>query len=168
MGALKSRRNGSSASSKRGESTTMCNPMCNFVGKRLLLRNELAELRRLARWVESRLKHDVSEKLSFAVQLCLEEIVANIIMYGDATDDRIEIMIELERKDRILVARIDDNGQEFDPTKFPAPAAGVALATAKVGGLGIHLARSFANEMNYARRDGRNHLTLCFFEPVPR
>ena len=162
MGALKSRRNGPSASSKRGESTTMCNPMCNFVGKRLLLRNELAELRRLARWVEGQLKHDVSDELSFSVQLCLEEIIANTILYGVATD---EIMVELERKDCVLVARIEDNGQQFDPTDFPAPAVARSLATAKVGDLGIHLARSFASEMSYERRDGRNHLTLCFREP---
>jgi serine/threonine-protein kinase RsbW len=138
--------------------------MSNLVTKRLLLRNQLAELRRLAGWVESWAKHEVSDELLFAVQLCLEEVVANIMMHGVAADDRIEIIVELERKDHLLVARIEDNGQQFDPTEFPAPAVAESLTTAKVGDLGIHLARSFAGEMNYQRRGGRNHLTLCFRE----
>jgi serine/threonine-protein kinase RsbW len=100
--------------------------------------------------------------VSFAVQLCLEEAVANVIMYGGASDERLEIMVEVERNGALLVARVVDNGREFDPTRVPAPSTPISLADAKVGDLGIHLMRSFASAMHYERRDGCNRLTLRF------
>jgi anti-sigma regulatory factor (Ser/Thr protein kinase) len=109
----------------------------------------------------------MSSDVSFAVQLCLEEAVANIIMYGATRDDRLEIAVELERNGGTLVARIEDNGRQFDPTRAPPPAVAASLEQAKVGDLGIHLMRSFASGMDYERRDGRNRLTLRFVESRP-
>ena len=63
-----------------------------------------------------------------------------------------------------LVARIEDSGREFDPTQFPPPSVAKSLEEAKVGDLGIHLMHSFASDMHYERRDGRNRLTLRFVE----
>jgi serine/threonine-protein kinase RsbW len=102
--------------------------------------------------------------LSFAVQVCLEEAVANIIMYSTTTDDRLEIVVEVERRNQTLVARIEDNGSAFDPTQVPRPPVPASLAEAKVGNLGIHLVRSFASGMHYERRDNRNRLTIWFIE----
>jgi serine/threonine-protein kinase RsbW len=136
----------------------------NAGASRLVLRNEVAELERLAGWIEGFTRHGTSPDVSFAVQLCLEEAVANIIMYGGAKDDGIVIAVELERNYGTLVARIEDNGRQFDPTRAPRPVPAASLDEAKVGDLGIHLMRSFANGMDYERRDGRNRLTLRFVE----
>lgn len=136
--------------------------------KRLLLRNDLAELDRLAGWVEGRLQRGDSSDRSLAIQLCLEEAVANVIMYGGAKADRPEIAIELERDGETVVARIEDDGQQFDPTQIPPPTVAASLEAAEVGGLGIHLMRSFATGMDYDRRNGRNHLTLRFVESQTR
>jgi serine/threonine-protein kinase RsbW len=129
---------------------------------RLLLRNDLAELARLARWVEARMKREPSFDLRFAVALCLEEAVANIIMHGGAMPD--EIGVELARDGDSLIATIEDSGRSFDPTQLPAPALAASLDVAKVGDLGVHLIRSFSRHMAYERRDGRNRLTLRFRE----
>jgi len=131
---------------------------------RLVLRNDLAELTRLAGWIEGLTRQDVSSDVSFAVQFCLEEAVANVIMYGAAKGDPLEIAVELERDAGTLVARIEDNGRHFDPTRAPAPEQPASLAEAKVGNLGIHLVRSFAHDMGYERLNGRNRLTLRFVE----
>jgi len=130
----------------------------------LLLHRDLAELERLAVWIEGRAMRDLSASLSFAVQVCLEEAVANIIMYSTTTDDRLEIVVEVEHRDQTLVARIEDNGSAFDPTQVPRPPVPASLAEAKVGNLGIHLMRSFASGMHYERRDGRNLLTIRFVD----
>jgi serine/threonine-protein kinase RsbW len=132
--------------------------------KRLLLHRDLAELERLAIWLEGWAMRDLSASLSFAVQVCLEEAVANIIMYSTTKDDRLEIVVEVEREDQTLVARIEDNGSAFDPTQFLRPPVPASLAEAKVGNLGIHLMRSFASGMHYERRDSRNRLTVRFVE----
>ena len=143
------------------------NPMSSLEARRLVLRNDVAELQRLAGWLERLTQQGMSSDVSFAVQLCLEEAVANIIMYGAARGDRLEIAVELERNGGTLVARIEDNGQQFDPTRAPPPAVATSLEQAKVGDLGIHLMRSFASGMDYERRDGRNRLTLRFVESRP-
>jgi serine/threonine-protein kinase RsbW len=130
----------------------------------LLLHRDLAELERLAVWIEGWAMRELSASLSFAVQVCLEEAVANIIMYSTAKDDRLEIVVEVERRDQTLVARIEDNGSAFDPTQVLRPPVPASLAEAKVGNLGIHLMRSFATGMHYERRDSRNRLTMRFVE----
>jgi serine/threonine-protein kinase RsbW len=141
--------------------------MSSLEARRLVLRNDVAELQRLAGWLERLAQQGMSSDVSFAVQLCLEEAVANIIMYGAARGDRLEIAVELERNGGTLVARIEDNGRQFDPTRAPPPAVAASLEQAKVGDLGIHLMRSFASGMDYERRDGRNRLTLRFAESRP-
>jgi serine/threonine-protein kinase RsbW len=132
---------------------------------RLVLLDDLAELDRLAGWIDGWAQENVSPDTSFAIQLCLEEAVANIIMYGAAEDDRVEIAVELERSGSTLVARIEDTGKHFDPTRFPPPIPATSLEEAEIGDLGIHLMRGFASGMDYERRDCRNRLTLRFVGP---
>ena len=132
--------------------------------RRLLLHRDLAELERLAVWIEGWAMRDLSASLSFAVQVCLEEAVANIMMYSAAKDAPLTIIVEVERRDQTLVARIEDNGSAFDPTQVPRPPVPTSLTQAKVGNLGIHLMRSFASGMHYERRDSRNRLTMRFIE----
>jgi anti-sigma regulatory factor (Ser/Thr protein kinase) len=138
--------------------------MASVESRRLVLRNDLAELPRLAAWLEGWAAQGLSSDLSFAVQLCLEEAVANVIMYGGGKDDRLEIAVEVEGNGAALLVRVVDNGRAFDPTGVPPPAMAASLAQATVGDLGIHLMRSFASGMHYERRDGRNRLTLKFKE----
>jgi serine/threonine-protein kinase RsbW len=132
--------------------------------RRLLLHRDLAELERLAVWIDGWAMRDLSASLSFAVQVCLEEAVANIIMYSTTKDDRLEIVVEVEREDQSVVARIEDNGSAFDPTQVPRPPVPASLAEANIGNVGIHLMRSFASGMHYERRDSRNRLTMRFVE----
>ena len=122
--------------------------MSNLEANRLELRSDLAELKRLAGWIKAQAQQELSADTSFAIQLCLEEAVANIIMHGGGAK----------------VASIEDSGREFDPTQFPPPSVAKSLEEAKVGDLGIHLMHSFASDMHYERRDGRNRLTLRFVE----
>jgi anti-sigma regulatory factor (Ser/Thr protein kinase) len=132
--------------------------------ERLLLRNDLSELPRLARWVETRMEGEGSADLKFAVALCLEEAVANIVMHRGAMRDEIKIAVQIESDGKSLTATIEDNGRSFDPTQLVPPARAASLDAATVGDLGVHLIRSFSSNMEYARRSGRNRLTLRFRE----
>lgn len=138
--------------------------MSGWEARRLVLRNDLTELQRLAGWIEGWAQRGVSADVSFAIQLCLEEAVANVIMYAGGKDSRLEIAVEVERNGTTLVARIEDNGRHFDPTQVPPPSLAFSLEAAKVGDVGIHLIRSFASGMDYERCEGCNRLTLRFTE----
>jgi serine/threonine-protein kinase RsbW len=131
---------------------------------RLVLRNDLAELDRLASWIEQWAGRIVPPDTSFALQLCLEEAVANIIMHGTSEEHQSGIAIELERDGETLRARVEDCGRRFDPTRFRPPEPATSLDTARVGDLGIHLMRSFADGMRYERRGRRNRSTFWFSE----
>ena len=137
--------------------------MTSFEVNRLVLHNDLAELNRLAGWIEAWFQRGLSADTSFAIQLCLEEAVANIIMHGGAKNR--EIAIEVERNGGTLIARIEDASREFDPTQAPARLLASSLKEAKVADFGIHLMRNFVSGMDYERRGGRNRLKLRFEEP---
>jgi serine/threonine-protein kinase RsbW len=130
----------------------------------LKLSSELAELDRLVPWIQQRSDLEMSSDTVLAVQICLEEAIANIIMYGAVEDEKIEISVELKSAAGMLVAQIEDTGQEFDPTQAPSRTVAPSLAEAKPGKVGIHLMRSFSDEMTYLRYSDRNHLTLRFVE----
>jgi serine/threonine-protein kinase RsbW len=136
--------------------------MPSLEANRLVLRNDLAELKRLAGWIEGWAGQDLPPDISFALQLCLEEAVANIIMYGGAKDEQLDIAVELGRNGGTLVARIEDNGRPFDPTRVPSIPLASSLAEAKASDLGIRLMRNFASGMQYERRNGCNRLTMQF------
>jgi anti-sigma regulatory factor (Ser/Thr protein kinase) len=138
--------------------------MSAMEARRLVLSNELGELDRLAHWIESWAEQNLSPDVLLAIQLCLEEVVANVIMYGAAENDRLEITVELEQEPGTVVARIEDNGRQFDPIQVPPPTVAASLEAAKANNLGIHLVRNFASGMDYEHRDGRNCLTLRFVE----
>src|SRR5438105_61904 len=95
---------------------------------RLVLHSELAELDRLAGWIEGWTQRSgLSPDQSFAIALCLEEAVANVIMYGDTGEDGLEITVEVEHNDGTAIIRIEDNGRQFDPTKVPSPPMAASL-----------------------------------------
>lgn len=128
---------------------------------RLVLRRELGELERLGSWVQTvEQQSGLSADLAFALGLCLEEAIANIIMYGGTAGG--DIHVTLQRTRSGLVVRIEDDGWQFDPTAVPAPAPPQTLDDAHAGNLGIHLIRTFSTDMRYQRERGRNTLTLTF------
>lgn len=130
---------------------------------KMLVPAKLEELERLATWAEefgrsAKLVPD----LVFAIQLCIEEAVANIIMHSGAAEQRQDVAVELVQTGSDVVAVIEDAGRSFDPTAMPARRMPASLEEATVGEFGIDLMRSFATDMHYERRDGRNRLTLRF------
>jgi serine/threonine-protein kinase RsbW len=133
--------------------------------KRVGLRKSMEELPRLVQWIEAWTERNAAPDLALAIALSVEEAVANIVMYSPTQDDELEITVEMERRGRLLTARIEDNGCQFDPTEVAPASLAASIEDAKVGGLGIHLMRSFADEMQYEHRDGRNRLILRFVEP---
>lgn len=129
---------------------------------RLVLRSTLDELERLAIWIESVAGNArLDSEQTFALQLCLEEAVANIVMYGGAADDA-PIIIQIAQSDGALTAIIEDSARAFDPTQVPPRARPASLHQARIGELGVHLIRHYSSRMRYERQDDRNRLTLTF------
>ncbi|HLH91656.1 MAG TPA: ATP-binding protein [Xanthobacteraceae bacterium] len=131
--------------------------------RRLTIRPEFAQLAAIADWVKDfvRAARLPCERL-FAIQLCVEEAVANIIMHSDAAEHDDDIAVELAHGQNHVLATIADRGDQFDPTGSRVFRKPASIDEAAAGHFGIHLMRSFADEMRYERRDGWNRLTLRF------
>lgn len=99
----------------------------------------------------------VGERPRFNAELVFEELVTNVIRYGDAGGDPlVEITVRVTPEQVVLV--ICDRGSPFDPLARPDPTPPGSLAEATVGGLGIMLARKAASSLAYERSDGRNRV----------
>jgi anti-sigma regulatory factor (Ser/Thr protein kinase) len=132
--------------------------------RRLVLGDDLGELGQLDAFV-----HDIGrdEGLNtdqiFALGLCLEEAVANIIMYGGPGEHGGKhIAVTVMDGAPSLAVCLEDDGGPFDPTKVPPPSHPMSLEEARIGGMGVHLIRKLSTDMRYERVDGRNRLTLTF------
>ena len=131
---------------------------------RLVLKNDKFELERLtAAFDEFADRHQVSEQARFQLQLCLEEMVLNVINYGfdDGAEHEIHVDFEFRIDSRTVTVNILDDGRRFNPlTEVPAPNVEAKLEDRTVGGLGVHFVRTFMDDADYQHEDGKNRLTL--------
>lgn len=100
--------------------------------------------------------------VAWKAEVCLNEAATNIVLY--AFDDRARhpITIEVEpASDSVRITVVDD-GRPFNPLNAAPPREVHSLEEAPIGGLGIHLIRSFARDVRYRRDDDRNVLSLTF------
>jgi anti-sigma regulatory factor (Ser/Thr protein kinase) len=137
----------------------------------LVVRAEMPELARIASWAD-RLAAETGlpPATAFAIQICLEEAVTNVVRHGFAgrqpgTSDA--IVLSLQRRDDAVIVEVRDAGLAFDPRSLPAPARGATVDEAVIGGQGVHLMRKFSQHMGYERLDGMNRLTFRFDLPRP-
>jgi anti-sigma regulatory factor (Ser/Thr protein kinase) len=128
---------------------------------RLKLANTLSELPRISREVVEFLDdHSLSPRTAYALDLVLEEILANVVRYAFPDGGDHEIGLEVRVDPGRVVVTIEDGGIPFDPTAHPEPAVPEGIDSLEVGGRGISLVRKAASAMTYERRDGRNRLQV--------
>ena len=96
----------------------------------------------------------------YRVNLTLDELIANTVMYGfDGVVDP-EINVELKRSGDTLVLTLEDNGRPFDPTWNVAADVTSPLMDRPVGGLGRHFVEQLADRFSYELVNGRNRVTV--------
>jgi anti-sigma regulatory factor (Ser/Thr protein kinase) len=137
--------------------------------KGIRLRNDFAELERLNEFIRALAEEEkLDPDARFALELCLEEAVTNILMHGAIADTNgAPISITVLSRTPDLAICLEDNGRPFDPTSLIVPSAPASLEEAPIGGLGIPLMRKMTRSMSYERRGDRNRLILRF-GPAPR
>jgi anti-sigma regulatory factor (Ser/Thr protein kinase) len=92
----------------------------------------------------------------------LHETVANVILHGHEAGATGAILISLETVGAMVQASVIDAGRPFNPLHQPSPALPSTIQDAHAGGFGIHLVRSFADGLNYSRKDDQNIFVIQF------
>jgi anti-sigma regulatory factor (Ser/Thr protein kinase) len=123
--------------------------------------NDDAALRPLSEWFrEFASDNGIAGVRALDFELCLNELVTNVIHYAYADRRDHLIRIALERENEELRATVEDDGRPFNPLEKEPPATPASLEDAGVGGWGIPIVRAFADDLSYERRDGRNRFTI--------
>lgn len=123
----------------------------------IILRNNLSEIERLASTItQFGRENSFSDKTIFDINLALEEIVNNIILYAyeDKNEHQINIHVELEGAE--LVLEVIDDGVPFNPLEIPEPDIDKPLQERQLGGLGLFFVRNLTDELEYRRDKDKN------------
>lgn len=99
----------------------------------------------------------LSENVRFAVDLGLEEALANLIMHGRVQAAGKDIVMSVAAGPEEAVVTITDRCAPFDVTTVERNPTGF-----DIGGRGLRLLHAFVSELTYKALGDRNELTLRF------
>jgi sigma-B regulation protein RsbU (phosphoserine phosphatase) len=120
--------------------------------------DDLADIRRFVE--RTALLMGAPEDVAGDLVMATHEAITNIITHGYREEPGgVRVTIELDN-DRLII-RIYDHSPRFDPTKVAEPDISIPLDKRPPGGLGVHMMRSFTDEMSYSSSpSGENELVL--------
>jgi len=126
----------------------------------LEISDDLSELHRINDFLEQFAKDwNIPKKIVFNLALTIEELVSNVINYGfDERGNSIFITFEID--EGVIGVRIEDEGKAFNPLDMPAPDIEAPAEDRRIGGLGIHLAKTLMDSFVYERNGDRNIVTI--------
>jgi sigma-B regulation protein RsbU (phosphoserine phosphatase) len=124
---------------------------------RLVMRTSMDEIALLKPYITCVAERaGIDGKEAKRLRLAVEETVANVINYGQATT----IILSADVANSQLTLTINDDGISFDPTQGSATDLSVPADERPAGGMGIILLHKMTDGLNYQRIDGHNILTL--------
>ena len=127
----------------------------------LVIRNDLGELVLLNEALERiGALHKIAPKPLQELHVALDEVVSNVIRYAwpEGGDHEIRISIAVHADD--VRIEIVDDGMLFDPLGVRPPERSAPGQRPRQGGVGIHMTRQLVDDIEFARKEDRNHLTM--------
>jgi anti-sigma regulatory factor (Ser/Thr protein kinase) len=131
---------------------------------RIVLHSDLSEISRVFRWIEVLAsRYEIVESVQFAINLCLEEAVSNVIRHGYAGQPGRPIAVCFSISgEGAYIFTVDDEAPPFNPLETPSLPMLDEQGEARIGGHGILLIRGFADALEYKPVQGGNRLCLVF------
>ena len=104
--------------------------------------------------------------------LCLitEEVACNVLEHGvpgRTDDDAHWLRIDIRRDGPRLHVEFRDTGVAYDPLSCPPPDLDAGIDERPIGGLGVYLVQTLADDVRYAREEPHNVLRLVVRLPDP-
>ena len=128
--------------------------------REITIQNRLSELQRVACFVEdigSEFAFD--DELMMNLNLVLEEMVSNIILYSKGHGDE-SIVLTAESDGEEITLTLTDQGIEFDPTTRGDLDTDVNPAERNVGGMGIFIVKNIMDQVTYHRLNDKNVVVM--------
>ena len=123
----------------------------------LIVHATMDDIERLKPFItDAALQAGIDAKEAKRLRAAVEEAVANVINYSQATS----IMLKTEKSGGKLIVTIDDNGLPFDPTLGSNTDLSIPIDQRPPGGMGILMMQRMTDGMSYQRLGGHNILKL--------
>lgn len=124
-----------------------------------------AEVRRASEWLAATCSlRDVPPTQVERLEICLNEVLANILTYGGSAASAAPIRLRLEVRYMAEAAEarvtVSDAGLAFNPLTVATPPRPKTLAEAREGGLGLVMIRRCSDWLDYRYADGHNHFSF--------
>lgn len=104
---------------------------------------------------------DINNDLKNKLEVCAEEIFANISFYAYPEKNGI-FEAKLEKSENNIVFEFTDVGIAYNPLDTPKPDISLNPEKRPIGGLGIFMVKEMADDTNYKRENNKNIFTLSF------
>ena len=130
----------------------------------LTLGSRVSDLTLIPPWIE-RLggEHAIPGSVQFAMNLCLEEVLSNVIRHGYLNQPNHPILVRYAvAPDGSSLLVVEDEAPMFNPLAAEETPVGEVLEGNRVGGMGIRLVRGFASGIEYEPTSAGNRLTMAF------
>ena len=152
-------REGTSTAANRSDSSSA--PARSFS---LTVREVRGEMERVAEAIDDFAEqHGLPQPDRFQIQLCVEETIMYIVerSHDDVGTHGIEVHLEMGDEERSLAIRFVNRGGELSPDSFMLqPGPDTIEEETIVEGLGLHLVRTYVDDLRYRHEDGWNYLSL--------
>jgi serine/threonine-protein kinase RsbW len=90
----------------------------------------------------------LDERGHFVLRLAVEELFTNMVKYNSNRHTRVAVRVTTE-PDRVRIDLVDPDADDFDPTRLPAVDTARPIQERRPGGLGLHLIRQMADDVEY-------------------
>jgi len=104
---------------------------------------------------------NLSEDLTNKLDMCAEEIYANISFYAYGESNGI-IESEISNNNKEIIFKFTDEGTPYNPLEKPDPDINLPPEQRPIGGLGIFMVKEMADKVTYQHLNNKNILTLRF------
>ena len=104
-------------------------------------------------------KHHIDERVSYVLNLVVEELFTNAVKYHPENINDVSISINLNGN-KIIIAIIDYNVDHFDIRETAPYDFKKRLEERRIGGLGIPLVKKMMDEIDYEYKDRMSKITL--------
>jgi anti-sigma regulatory factor (Ser/Thr protein kinase) len=127
----------------------------------LVLKNDVSELESVLSFVSDLCaRNSIPAETERDLTLALDEMITNVAQHAYPMGGEHHFTLQITVNNEEFVARIEDDGVEFNPNEHPIPDLGAPLEERKVGGLGVYLVRQIMTSVEYQRVAGKNVVTL--------
>jgi serine/threonine-protein kinase RsbW len=130
----------------------------------LALRSRLSDMVELPVWIEELAsRYAIPASMQFAMNLCLEEVISNIIRhgYGSETDRPVNVRFTAPGEGNFVFI-VDDEAPPFNPVEAPESPMLNPHDEIRIGGQGIRLLHRFADALEYEPTPTGNRLSIGF------